>query len=251
VHILKEKPLATSLEEAREIDDIVTKAKIHLMLALHRRFHPLYHAYRQLVAKIGRAYAFNYIHTLNLQRLDQGWRATHAQAGGGCLLDMGYHTIDMIVQFFGLPKTVHANMSYGSRESQCYDVEDTCQLSLRYEKPESRATLIGDVFISRAYPEKLERLVVLGTKGVIRIDRSSIARLDLSGATIEELKLSGGWRAAHIDQLNTFVATLRDGRPAEYGYRQHYQHLEIIEKAYESNRTGKVKEILSQENNTQ
>jgi hypothetical protein len=48
VHVLKEKPFATSADEARELAGICEQAGIQLMVTLQRRFNPIYTSFLQL-----------------------------------------------------------------------------------------------------------------------------------------------------------------------------------------------------------
>lgn len=42
VHVLKEKPFATSVAEARDLAGICHKGQVELMVTLQRRFNPIY-----------------------------------------------------------------------------------------------------------------------------------------------------------------------------------------------------------------
>jgi len=177
VHILKEKPFATTLEEGKAIHAIAAETNIKLMITLQRRFHPIYQAFQQLRTKIGRVFHFDARYTLNIHDMENGWRAKKNEAGGGCLIDMGYHSLDLLVWYFGLPESVYAKLGKKNREHQTYDVEDTCSLNLDYGKREDGSQLFGNLFVSRVFPIKEEKLTVLGTKGAIEVQRASITLL--------------------------------------------------------------------------
>jgi predicted dehydrogenase len=84
VHILKEKPLAINLTEANQIKQIVESNNIKMMITLQRRFNPIYQAFIQLVDQIGSVYNIDARYTLNINKLDEGWRSKKSIAGGGC-----------------------------------------------------------------------------------------------------------------------------------------------------------------------
>ena len=50
-------------------------------------------------------------YTLFVDNLHEGWRGQRDSAGGGCIIDMGYHMIDMVIWYFGLPDNLHAEFS--------------------------------------------------------------------------------------------------------------------------------------------
>lgn len=238
IHILKEKPLAVDIAEAMRIDQIVKESSSQLMITLHRRYNPIFRSFVQMRQYVGTPFRFDYRYTLNVESLDAGWRSHANQAGGGALLDMGYHAIDLIQWYFGIPESVRAVMQYGSRTGQRYDVEDTCTLELRYgSRNRGGHPLLGNVLVSRVFPKHEEQLSLVGSHGMVSVDRHAIRRLDGSGAVVEELTRAGEWPSAHLDQLNTFIDWIRSGpgQPA-ISYQTHFQHISLIEAAYESAR---------------
>ncbi len=233
IHILKEKPLACSLEEARQIAEIVRASKIKFQVNVPRRYNPLFRAFLQLRPKIGRVFSFDFRYTLNIADLSQGWRAKKSSAGGGCLLDMGYHAIDLVQWYFGRPTTVYASMSFKGRQGQNYDVEDTALLHLKYEM-ESQP-IFGSIFVSRVFPSKEEKLTVLGTRGAIEVERRAIRRLNNKGDVVEEMHRSGEWPAAFLDQIEQFANWITTGeRPPTSRFEDHFNHVAIIDAAYQS-----------------
>lgn len=233
VHILKEKPLATSLSEAKAIDEVISASGVRMMVTLQRRFNPLFRSYEQLRQHIGRAFYFDFRYTLSVSQLGLGWRSHRSSAGGGCLIDMGYHTVDLLIWYFGLPSSLHAITLGGSRENQAYDVEDTASLSMTYDGDDGAPGISGHVFLSRAFPTRQEVLTVAGTRGLIELDRFRIRRVSQSGEIAEELTRSGEWPSAYLDQLNSFTRWVRGTHDAPRPlYRYHFQHVALIEAAY-------------------
>lgn len=53
IHVLKEKPFATSMDEAKELASVCEQAGIQLMVTLQRRFNPIYTSFLQLADQIG------------------------------------------------------------------------------------------------------------------------------------------------------------------------------------------------------
>jgi predicted dehydrogenase len=240
VHILKEKPFAVSLSEAVELHRIISTHKIRFMITLQRRFNPIFRCFDQLRNHIGKVFHFDCRYTLNVPNLQLGWRSSQQAAGGGCLVDMGYHTLDLLIWYFGLPTSVQAMMTTGNREDQQYDVEDTCSLSMRFDPlGEGGAPFFGNVFLSRVFPTKQETLVVVGTRGLIEVDRFRIRRVSPAGQVVEELTRSGEWPSAYLDQLNSFARWIRGTTgPLQPNYTTHFKHVALIEAAYQSARNG-------------
>jgi predicted dehydrogenase len=51
---------------------------------------------------------------------------------GGCIIDMGYHLVDMLLWYFGMPDRVLAQHSASARPEQDYDAEDTATITFGY-----------------------------------------------------------------------------------------------------------------------
>lgn len=239
-HIIKEKPFATSIDEAKRLMQVLKSTPVYLAVTVQRRFNPIYQTFHQLKKRIGKIYSIEGQYTMNVLSLDTGWRASKELSGGGALIDMGYHFVDLLIWYFGMPTSVTARLTRGNRPNQKYDVEDTAHLlfdynlELRYDEK-----LVGNFVISRVYPEKQERVRVFGTDGVIEVSRGLIRRLDINGNEIERLERKGGWPSAAVEQLDFFAERIRQFVPGSVqDYSEHLQHVAVIEAAYESDRLG-------------
>lgn len=227
------------MREAQEIHQMVHD-RVFLGVILQRRFNPIFQAFPQMRRQIGKIFSIEGRYTMNVLNLSEGWRASFAHAGGGALIDMGYHFIDLLVWYMGMPQSVTARISRGNRLGQEYDVEDTVNLLFDYHIPESyHEKTVGNFLISRVYPIKSEVLTVYGTKGVVEVQRGQIRRLNLHGNEEEVLSRKEGWPSAMIDQLDHFGRAIIDGeRRSWHDYEEHLKHIAIIEAAYESDRSA-------------
>jgi predicted dehydrogenase len=239
-HVIKEKPFATSIAEARELLETLKASQVYLGVTVQRRFNPIYRAFLQLRRQIGKIYSIEGVYAMNVENPDYGWRAYKHMSGGGALVDMGYHFIDLLIWYFGLPTSVTARMTRGNRPGRAYDVEDTVHLLFDYPGDNGGAEkTVGSFIISRVYPRKEERVTAFGTQGVIEVSRGLIRRLDLVGKEVERLERIGGWPSAAIEQLDHFAERIRAFRPGDLpDYGEHLKHVAVIEAAYTSDRLG-------------
>ena len=224
-------------EEACVIHKAVN-GKVFLGVTLQRRFNPIYRAFLQMQQRIGKIYSIEGKYTIHVAELDQGWRASRVQAGGGALVDMGYHLVDLLVWYFGTPQTVTARMTRGNRDGQRYDVEDTVNLLFDFYLPQSyEEKTIGNFLISRVYPKKQEILTVYGVKGILELQRAEICRYDVHGQEIEKLVRQDSLPSTMIDQLDHFGETINAGtRWNLETLKEHLPQVAIIEAAYESDK---------------
>jgi len=239
IHVIKEKPFSTCLDEAQKIHQLISGKNLFLGVILQRRFNPVFQAFHQLKKRIGKIYSIEGCYVMNISHLDEGWRSSKDLAGGGALIDMGYHFIDLLVWYMGLPTSITARLSRGNRIGQEYNVEDTVNLLFDYSISNYDEKVVGNFIISRVYPQKSEKLTVMGSKGIVAIERGKIRRLDACGKEIETLERKGGWPSAAIDQLDFFAEVIQSKNFAGvYDYREHFKHIAIIEAAYESDKNS-------------
>lgn len=242
VHVLKEKPLATNLSEAHDLATCCAEAGVELMVTMQRRFNPIYASFPDLADQIGRSYHFHAAYTLSVDPA-AGWRAQARLAGGGCLLDMGYHVIDLLLWYFGMPQRVLAQCSAVARPERDYDVEDTATLTLGYE-----SGLFGTVLLSRCMAPAGETLRVTGTEGAVHLERGRIQRLDRTGSPVETLSREQSWPSAATAQITHFCRVLAGQRVNTASPEAHLAHAALIHASYTAAADGRfvdLREVLS------
>jgi predicted dehydrogenase len=235
IHIIKEKPFAISAADALELKKLIEENNITLQVTLQRRFNPIFRSFNQLLKRIGKLHSIEARYTLNIARLDEGWRASRLFSGGGALVDLGYHYIDLIIWYFGLPDSVTCKLSTGNRDGQVYDVEDTAFMDFSYhENGADNERVLGSLIVSRVYPDKEEVLVAYGTKGSVAVRRGQVVRRDLDGNEIECLTRSGSWPSALVDQLDEFAENIRSGKHDGDIENRYLEQVALVEAAYKS-----------------
>jgi len=244
IHVLKEKPFAISLAQAKELKDLSEKNNVQIVVTLQRRFNPIYSTFFQLVDKIGKPFYIEIKYTFYTDKPYEGWRGKKELAGGGCLIDMGYHMIDLLMWYFGLPDEVFAEMSSTAKEGIVYNSEDTAHVIFKYEIK----NIWGSLLVSRVIPPKKEYLNVYGTRGIIHLERGKIERYTPAGELQESLEREYSWPSAAQDQIEYFVKVIRGEKENISGPEFHLNHLAFIEAAYKSKEVHKYvspKEFLN------
>ena len=107
-HILVEKPMARTLEEAREMLEEARRAGVTLMVAENYRFLGPVQQSKQLIER-------GAIGTLRLIQLQEEapfrpaqWRTNRELNGGGVLIDGGIHKVDILLYLAGKPVHLYA-----------------------------------------------------------------------------------------------------------------------------------------------
>lgn len=232
VHVLKEKPFATTLSEAQELAKRCEESGIQLMVTLQRRFNPIYTSFTQLADQIGTPFVVDAQYTLHIADPSEGWRGDTAKAGGGCIIDMGYHLIDMILWYFGLPDRVLADLSVEARPDRTYDAEDTALIHFGYD-----SGLYGSLLLSRFIGPKTEQIRLVGSRGIVHLERGRIRRLTNGGESIESLSREQSWPSAATSQIDYFCRVIEGLRPNVSGPKENLAHMSFIAACYESAKT--------------
>ena len=103
VHVLCEKPLATTLADAQAVVDACDRAGVLLMTAFPMRFSaPLLAVKQQLESgELGEVYAFNGVNQGELPTAHRDWFVDRELAGGGAIIDHTVHLVDIMRWYLG------------------------------------------------------------------------------------------------------------------------------------------------------
>jgi predicted dehydrogenase len=130
-HVLCEKPLGMSVEEAEKMISACSNAGVVLGTALMMRFHTQHQAALKMVneGKIGKPVFGRAQLSCWYPPIDGAWRQDPLTGGGGSLMDMGSHCIDLLEMFFGEIDTVSCFISNNVHN---YKSEDSAIVSLKF-----------------------------------------------------------------------------------------------------------------------
>ncbi|TQK51259.1 1,5-anhydro-D-fructose reductase (1,5-anhydro-D-mannitol-forming) [Streptomyces sp. SLBN-118] len=97
-HVLCEKPLAMTLEDAADVVRAARTADVVLGTNHHLRGSPVIRTIQRLVAAgaVGRPLAVRIHHAVELPQRLRGWRLDRPDAGGGVVLDITVHDADVL-----------------------------------------------------------------------------------------------------------------------------------------------------------
>jgi len=154
-HAWVEKPLALSVQEAERLIEQAEGAERVLMVDHLLEYHPAVEALRRLIrdGALGKVY---YAHS---QRLNFGVVRTEENA----LWSLAPHDISVILYLLGEePRRVRAEGAVYLQEQE--GIEDMVLLTLEF------ARTLSHVHVGWLYPQKVRRLVVVGSEGMAVFD---------------------------------------------------------------------------------
>lgn len=229
IPFLKEKPFAISLAEAHDLADLVDRHNGHMRLCVQRHFHPLYVYARKAIPHIGEFRHFKATYQLNADAYYFGWRSRPTTAGGGAVIDMGYHLIDILHWYFGSPSTIYATSAPKMMADAEYDVEETVLANFSYENG-----AIGNMFLSLCEPHKAEELLAYGSSGYFDLKREGLRRFDREDRLIESLTREPAWPSAVNDVLIDVITNLPNPDVVHEELQRGLEVMSIIECIYRS-----------------
>jgi predicted dehydrogenase len=169
-HMIIEKPLTTSREEALEIIEAVKRNNVRMMVDLHSRWSPLFAIPKQAIedGEIGEPYSAYY--RLN----DIKWVATDLlpwAAKSSILWFLGYHSVDVLRWLFDDEvERVYAVSREGILKGEGVDTADIYQTILEFRKG-GIATMENGWITPNTNPNVNDmKLNITGTKGMFNID---------------------------------------------------------------------------------
>ena len=133
-HVLCERPLARSAEEARAMVKAARKADRILMCSVAHRFRPDAQLLRRFVDKgdLGQIFlAKAGWLRLRTQWDSDEWRAQKRESGGGVVLDLGFHMLDLALWVLGSPAVESVTASVHRLKKG--EVEDSATAFFRLE----------------------------------------------------------------------------------------------------------------------
>jgi len=134
-HLLAEKPVGFNSAQILELHQAAAAAGVVSSVLYVRRAHPCMVAARELVqaGSLGPLYSLEcrFLTTQVKFRRPESWLFRQDQAGGGILLWLGCHCLDLL-QYVSGDDIVEVAAMQATRSGEAIDIEDTAVLSLKF-----------------------------------------------------------------------------------------------------------------------
>jgi len=261
-HVLLEKPLAHTLESATRIAEAAEAAEGFCMVGFNNRFAAAVEVIKQQQAN-GRFGDLSHIDANYVRRRGipgrGSWFTSKEVAGGGALIDIGVHAIDLALYFLDFPEITEVSgatrSQFGTREEYAYiemwgddigpdgfDVDDSATAMLRTE---SGQTVSLDVAWATNRPTNNE-FVLRGTQAGARFDRGSheLTIYEADGTGIDHLtdaEIQTQAVDTHKAELRYFIEHVAAGeQPDQNTVAEGLAVQRVIDAIYRSSEQGKA-----------
>lgn len=251
LHVLCEKPLTCTVEEARELLQAAKEYKRVLFPCHNYKHAPVVKAIQEIIesGKIGKVRSltlntFRNTHAKGVPEWNTHWRREKRFSGGGIAMDHGSHTFYLTFDWLkSYPTAVTAHMT--TMEPNKYDTEDNFSAVLTFPT--------GTAHVHLTWTAGVRKVIytVQGEKGAITVDDDDMqvaiqTKTDgpdvAQGAIawhVDKRQISSHWMdASHTQWFNALFDQFKEairsetyvGKEAEEAYRC----IELIDAAYRS-----------------
>ncbi len=260
LHVFCEKPDAINVEEALKMKAASEKAGKVLMVMRNNRYYTNSQYLKKFIE--GGNAGDIYCGRCGWQRRrgipgKGGWFTTKSESGGGPLIDLGVHMIDLSIWLMGNPKPVSVsgctyskfandeadsdseNSKFGDAKADgTFDVEDLAMGFIRFDN----GACLQIEFSWASNIEKEKRFVELrGTKsGMTWFDDGRAAiYTEEDGKLVDLVRDTNDMGHGHDKALRHFVSIVLDGAEKDFVPEQGVNMIKILSAIYESAETGK------------
>jgi len=274
-HVYCDKPLARNLAEAEDMCAAARKGRRTYQMAFNYRFVPALLRAKELMREgfLGELLCFRaaYLHAgyVDPER-PMSWRLDAGRSGGGALLDLGSHIIDLVRHLLGDCRRVRAMtrtftprrpVRKGSPETAPVEVDDAVWM-----QAEMTCGAIGTLEASRVstgasdeirlelhgrlgaiafnlmdpnwlyvYDNRLPEEPLGGMRGFTRVE--SVQRYP-APASLAVPKNTVGWLRFHVASIHSFLENVAAGRPGDPSLEDGLAVQRVMDAAYRSESSG-------------
>lgn len=286
-HVLCEKPLTVTAEQALELDALANEAfekngQVCGMVFNNRHFSAIRHA-KELVdsGKIGKilSFDFKYLHNSCIDpERTPGWKQDKDICGAGTLFDLGAHIVDLCRYLCGDFAEVYAKeqIAFPTHKTADGKIWETNADEAAYITATLKCGAVGTLTASKINVGENDGLTfsIYGTDGAIKFDLMEsdwlyfydanaesgnfgglhgftkiecVGRYPTPGGKFPSPKASNGWLRGHIGSMYAYLTAVSDKKQASPSFLDGARVQEILEAAHTSHVEGKAIKVKSYE----
>lgn len=186
-HVLVEKPMALTLQDADTMIEACDRANVRLGVTLQRRTEEPFRSLGAAVeaGELGKLLAGSVTvpYYRSQEYYDQAaWRGTR-EMDGGALMNQGIHFLDLLVWYMGDPVSA---LSYARTLVHDIEAEDTLAATLSFPGG-ALATINATTAAAPGFPHRIE---IYGTRGGVQVEGETIKRWDTASGEASTFRAS-------------------------------------------------------------
>ena len=271
-HVLCEKPLCVTAEQADEIEALAERSGLVCGMVFNNRWMAPVQRARRLVeeGRLGRVlhYHASYLHNSCIDPERRvGWKQDRDVCGGGVLFDLGSHVIDLMIHLCGRIRTVngHGQIAYPTHLDRDGKLWQTNADEAFYLHTVTEDGAHGSIEVSKLAQGANDDLSfeIYGEKGALRFSLMEPDWLYFYDATTPGAPIGGnrgfqriecvgrypgmvfpspkapaGWLYGHLASMKEFLSCVAENRPFSPSIAEGAYVQRVMDAAYRSDRNG-------------
>jgi predicted dehydrogenase len=228
-HVLVEKPMCLSMDEARALRDAVAQAGVRSIVSFVLRWNPLFENLRSLLAAgaIGKLFYIEVDYWHGLAQWWSGWEWGHKTASGGSTMLLGgCHGVDAVRWFAG--REVVEVAAFGNNIKKNFEFDANVVAILKFDDGSiGKTSALFDADMPYAF-----NIDLVGTEGTLRDNRIWSKKLlpGQTGWTTMQTTMPDSGAVEHHPfdaEINHFVECILQGRESHCNIADAYRTHEL------------------------
>ena len=252
-HILVEKPVALTTGEGEEVQRVCREKGVRIGSGFMMRFHAYHQKMRELIAggSLGNIISCRAQLTCWYPEIPGAWRQVKSQSGGGALMDLAIHCIDLIQYVTGSKAKKVAGLT-GTKTFR-YEVDDSgsllfetengayCYVDCNFNIPDAAARCRFEIYGDRG------SMLAEGTIGQVEGGKLDVVLSNDKSAydsrqervDVTPLKIEVDFGNMYTKEIESFSDSIINGSLLEIPIEDALQVQKVIEAAYRSSLEGR------------
>lgn len=257
-HVLCEKPMAMNAQEAELMKEAAKESGKLLMIGFVRRFGNDCKILKDFISEdyFGELY-YSKASYLRRNGNPGGWFGDKSRSGGGPLIDLGVHVIDLVRFLMNNPKPISVYgvtfqklldrrdlkdkkgyVAASKKEDDICDVEDLVSALIRFD---NGAVLSVEASFSLNLKKDKGEIELFGTKGGAKVSPEIEMYSEMNGYMVDvnmDSATALSFNGLFENEINHFVECIQEGTPCISPAEDGVEMMRILDSIYESARTG-------------
>ena len=236
INVFLEKPMCINREEIEALIAAEKESTAKVCVCFQNRFITAVKKAKEIAAEDGGiigAYGSVFWERTKEYYTESGWRGAYATEGGGVMINQAIHTIDLLCQFLGTPKTLCATTANHHLKG-IIEVEDTCEGVIGFDSGKA-----ANFYATTSFDGKDSTTVYLVTekKRTVMIQQSNVY---LNGTQIDDPELVTDYVGkecygnGHVSLIAKYYSNLASGTEMPVTLESAQYALRVLLAAYRS-----------------
>ncbi|MEG2857207.1 MAG: Gfo/Idh/MocA family oxidoreductase [Clostridia bacterium] len=251
-HILIEKPICMTIEDGEEVLAVCAKEGVKVATGFMMRYHSYHQEMKKIIesGRLGKVVSCRAQLTCWYPDIPGAWRQKKSESGGGALMDMGVHCIDLIQYITGSKAKTVAGMSGTTAFN--YEVDDQSSTLMELENgafayvdanfniPDAAAKCRMEIYGTRG------SMLAEGTISQVEAGTISVVLTEDAGYDAQQsrndvtpIEIEAAFGNMYTKEIESFGRSVLDGQEIDVPAADAIQVQKVILAAYESAETGK------------